>query len=136
MEANPILPKEYSNRILYTASLCILSMIVAYSCRLYDCMFVVFLVFVSSINYWRNPVYGIRRNMDIGIVIFSLVYLVTRSFRCKYQLYYIICVSLAILSFVISIHFYENQNYDFTSLFHVYLHILSNVGNVVLFIGL
>jgi hypothetical protein len=132
----PIIPKEYANRILYTASLCILSMIVAYKCRLYDCMFVVFLVFVSSINYWRNPVYGFSRNIDISIVIFSFVYLLIRSFRCKYQLYYIICMFLAILSFITSYHFYEKKDYDSTSLFHVYLHILSNVSNVILFIGL
>ena len=133
---DPILPKHCSNQILYVSGLCVVSMAVAYGCGLYDCMVVVCLVFLSSINYWRHPVYGTRRNIDICIVILSCIYLCIRSFHCKYQLYYIVCLFLAIASFIVSCHFYNQSNYDFTALFHMYLHILSNVGNVILFIGL
>lgn len=32
----------------------------------YDVMLVPLTVFATSINYWRKPTYGCRRNMDIG----------------------------------------------------------------------
>ena len=89
-------------------------------------------VLLTSINYWRKPDYSWRRYLDMTIVKIALVYHCIVAYNNTCTMYYII-TSIAILCYIISIYYYKiNKNWKST-FFHVLLHIIGNIGNIVLY---
>jgi hypothetical protein len=64
-ENNPILPWNKCRYLTLTSCLFFTSAIYSYSCRLYFLAFVAGLTSIVSANFWRNPVPGIRRDIDL-----------------------------------------------------------------------
>ena len=93
-------------------------------------------VFLSSINYWRNPVEGTwRRYIDMGVVQAALFYQLLMTTRAQYALAYYILTGLGILSFPIGVYYYHKKEYWASTYAHMMLHVLANIGNVVLYWG-
>ena len=60
-------PKQISNRMLTTSLFMIIPAVLA---PYYECYFLtvmIWMIFLCSINYWRRPQYGMRRNIDIFV---------------------------------------------------------------------
>jgi len=78
-ELNP-LKNEYTIYLYYTSYLLGLSSLVSYYYNDYLTFFCMFAVFLTSINYWKNPRYGIARNIDLFLVRFIAAYFYVSTF--------------------------------------------------------
>ena len=86
--------------------------------------------FITSINYWRKPTYGFRRNVDMSFVAMAFMYLL---FKCiminKFKSYFI---TSGIVSFLFSFsRICYNNNYIWTStIIHSLIHVAVNMHNI------
>ena len=69
-----ILNKEQANYIYHASYLSLCSCLYATYRNYYDFAFVTGIVFLTSINYWRNPINSYRRYIDITAVNTALFY--------------------------------------------------------------
>lgn len=128
-----VIGKEHANRIYNISHLSIISIYYAMSLGLYDMMIVPSSVLVTSLNYWRNPIKGLRRNIDICTVQIGLFYNLLRSFESSTRLYYWISLIIGIVCFLKSELLKE---YECISMYwHCCVHISANIGNMILYSG-
>ena len=92
-------------------------------------------VFLSSINYWYRPDYSWRRYLDMGVVQVALIYQWYTVRNAQYATPYYSLTSLGIVSYLISLYYYSNQQYWKSTYAHVALHVLANMGNIWLYSG-
>jgi hypothetical protein len=93
------------------------------------------ILFLTSINYWRNPRYGLRRNIDITVAVINFCYNHTVISHCCNSWVYYMAMS-GIVGFYCLSNLYHNINSNLSCLFHVMVHISANVGNFAVFSGL
>lgn len=92
-------------------------------------------VYVNSINYWRHPVKGIRRNLDICSTVIGLVINIFEArFSTNATPYYAITF-VACLMYPLSYYFYWRKQYIIATFIHSMLHIFGNIGNLYLYSG-
>jgi len=128
-----VLQKANSQRIFYVSFLTIISIVTSYLLRLYDFTIVTSLIFMSSVNYWRSPVYGIRRNTDVILTMCGCTYQLYQSIHSVYHIQYMLCVALAALCYAKAKITIDQTK---SSLWHCGIHLFGNVGNIVLYIGM
>jgi len=92
-------------------------------------------VFLTSINYWRNPMYGWRRNLDITYVGCALIYQAFISYSNPYFNAHLAIMSLAMTCYPISIYYYNNNKIWHSVYFHSGIHIFANIANIILYHG-
>lgn len=132
-----VLPTQYSRRILRFSTLTLFSIASA----LYNGLFVnatlAIVVFCTSINYWRHPLFGWRRNLDIGCVCIAFSYQIsftaTHTSALARHAYYLTMFTGSVC-YLASLYAGRILRDDATdSLLHVCLHICGNVGNLLLY---
>ena len=113
--------------LFYTSFLTLLSIGSSLYYNLYVCMLFSVIVQITSVNYWRNPVKGIRRNIDILAVSVACIYNLYNSFYYKYYnfTYY---VYLGINSYFMSAYFKKYNYVRLAELFHFFVHLLPNIS--------
>ena len=91
-------------------------------------------VYINSINYWRNPVKGIRRNIDMtfgcsGLAI-SLIYAYwnINTIRAYYWLTFIACIM-----YPINCWFASKNYFVLSTIAHMLVHLFGNAGKIVLY---
>ena len=130
-----ILPPQYSARILRATALMSFSFICAISNSCWDSAALTFIVFCTSINYWRRPTLGIRRTIDMICTIFALSYQLFYSSRfasqAAQQVYYI-AVACGGTCYLVGRTIFKG-NHNVSSSLHVLLHICANIGNCILY---
>lgn len=92
-------------------------------------------VYLNSINYWRNPVRGLRRNIDIG---FGISGLMTNNIFAMYSsnaVSYYIATFISVSMYPISWYFYRRRQYVISTFMHSLLHFFGNIGNLFLYAG-
>jgi hypothetical protein len=126
-------PKEQSNVIFAFSFLIGLSAIYAFYKKQYDIFLVSILIFITSLDHWRDPQYGFRRNLDIFVVSAGFVYLCIRAIirKIKSRLFWFSFIAV-ILSFYISWHLYYQGHVWLSTISHCILHICGNMS-VILF---
>jgi len=72
--AVPIQPPQFARRIWIGAWQGLCSACFARANNRHDCFVLGILVFLTSLNYWRHPVHGWRRNVDIVAALIALGY--------------------------------------------------------------
>jgi hypothetical protein len=91
-------------------------------------------VYINSVNYWRNPVRGMRRDIDMGWIVVGLtinnVYAVLYSTNA-YPYYGMTLI--ACLMYPFSYYFYWRKQYRVSTFIHGLIHIFANIGNVCLY---
>ena len=115
------------NILFYTSFLTLLSIGSSIYYNLYTCMLFSILIQITSINYWRKPVKGIRRNIDIITVTIATIYNLYNSFYYKYYNFAIV-VYIGMNSYFISIYFKKNNYIRLSELFHFFVHLLPNIS--------
>ena len=105
------------NILFYTSFLTLLSISSSLYYNLYICMLFSIIIQITSINYWINPVKGIRRNVDILAVIIATIYNLYNSFYYKYYNFTIV-VYIGINSYFMSSYFKKNNYIRLSELFH------------------
>ena len=127
---------KYSKFLFYTSFLIGLSFMVALYFNNNYISIYLFLLFLSSINFWRKPKYGLRRNIDrimIYIGSFNILYyifLLNSEFNKKIILYLFICIIF--FNIMENIYFYLKLNKWI--IFHMAIHIYVFIMSLFMFI--
>ncbi|MCP4399932.1 MAG: hypothetical protein GY801_21825 [bacterium] len=134
-----MLPKPYSRRVYYSGMFSIISVAVSMYLGMYAFSVLSTVVLVNSINYWRDPVKGWRRNLDMVCVFAACMYQMNVSFRLANQWYFIgywTTLILALSSYSIARRYGRvHRNPDLSSWWHMGIHIFGNISNVILYYG-
>lgn len=93
------------------------------------------ILFLTSINYWRKPIYGFRRNLDITIAVINFGYNHYVIYNCHYSWIYYLAMKGIVVFYGLS-RMYHNKNSNLACFFHCMVHISANVGNLAVFSGL
>ena len=77
------LPYEYSKFLFYSSFSMLIATII--SCIMNDIYITAYflVIFITSINYWRQPEYGLRRDIDLFMVKFGICVLLWQLFLLK-----------------------------------------------------
>ena len=133
--------KSEQSILLYrTSHLFLLSSCYAFIQQLYMFALLNSCVFLSSINYWRKPMYSWRRTLDMIVVNSAVIYKhITVYYSTEYnpynrQLYYLIFFTGSI-TYPISIYYYNKNAFQVAVYLHMLLHIMGNIANIVLYSG-
>ena len=70
----PIQPPHLARRLYYSSFITLASVASSVHNGVLDCSCLAALVLATSLNYWRRPVHGVRRNLDIAAAVGSLTY--------------------------------------------------------------
>jgi hypothetical protein len=74
---------SYSKFLLYSSCSIGISAVIAYIMNdLYITVYLL-LLFLTSINHWRKPEYGLRRNIDLTVVFIGVLYALLNIFLLK-----------------------------------------------------
>ena len=90
-------------------------------------------IFVNSINYWRNPVRGLRRNVDIITNIMIILYGSYYVYGLHNSYLYYYCILSIHLNFCLSWFVYILNRHRLSVLLHCMVHLSANIGNLLLF---
>jgi hypothetical protein len=104
----------------------------------YDNMLLALLVLCSSVNYWRHPTLGVRRNADMLCASGSLAYQVfftSQRAPANARLAYLATVAAGCACYVCArcIRRKHSGALNSTSALHVGLHLFGNLGNLLLY---
>ena len=92
-------------------------------------------VFLTSLNYWRLPTYGWRRNLDVGYVCGALIYQNIRAYNMPDAVPYYYLIGIGSLFYPLSNYLYKKKCYWGSTCTHCMLHIVANIANAVLYSG-
>ena len=128
---------RFSRRILRVSFLSLLSVASAAYNRCHGCALCALLVFCNSVNYWRHPVFGWRRNLDMLVAGFTLMYqlaLTAQLLSPAPRAAYLASVGVGVGCYATSrLLSFTYGRKDISSWFHVALHVTANIGNLLLY---
>jgi len=132
----PFLSKDQSDLLFWISFLILFTAIYAFIKRKYDISAICFIVFITSLNHWRDPQFGFRRNLDIAAVCLGFMYIFLRAILNNVRsLVFWTCYLAVVLLFGVGWHIYD-MGYVWESTYsHCLLHLCGNVA-VVLFCGI
>jgi len=130
-----ILNKEQANYIYHASYLSLCSCLYATYRNYYDFAFVTGIVFLTSINYWRNPINSYRRYIDITAVNTALFYQNYRMYHAEYAQMYYIMMFFAFLSYLYGIRVYNKGDNWNSTYAHMGVHLFANMGNMYVYSG-
>lgn len=132
-----VLPPRFSRRILFIAHLTLLSSLLAGYLKIYDCSCMALVVFLTSVNYWRHPTKGWRRNFDMLTVAIGFSQHLYRSSSQKdFTVYVGYFTAFGICTMLYALAWRLSYDQNASSLCHCLIHIVSNVGNVWLYLSI
>ena len=124
------------NHLLYKSShITIITVCYAVYNKKWDYVITNVSVFITSLLYWKNPTYGLTRTLDIYTVNAVFVYHTYTSIGTLYSKEYYYFTVLGIVSYIISWKLYYNKYHFYSILFHLFLHVFANMGNIALCSG-
>ena len=87
------------------------------------------ILFLTSINFWRDPIYGIRRNMDLFIVYFGIPFTLTQLYLLQndFYMYCILSMCLCCLVFYIMEFICVKYLSNKWVIFHMTLHLYASL---------
>lgn len=129
-----VTPQCHADYVMYISATCIPVGAFAIYRGYYDLACVPLGVFATSINYWRLPVYGVRRNLDLVCVFTGMSWQIYRAYTAEYGVWYYTLLFVAVLFFPLSWRVHSKCAWLATFL-HSMVHIVGNISNVVLYAG-
>jgi len=93
-------------------------------------------VFFTSIYYWSKPTFDSpRRYIDIGYLSSSLSYQLYRAYYSQYMAQYYAIMICAVSFYPLGYYYYNRNRYWESTYAHCMIHIVANIGNIVLYSG-
>ena len=132
---NALYDEDKSRFIFRKSFLSLFSCLYAIYNKHYDLAFVPGGVFLTSINYWRHPIYGWRRNVDICYVGSSLIYQCVRAYHSQYRFLHYLTMGLAMTCYPIGRYHYNNGEKWHSAYYHSMIHVIANISNIILYSG-
>lgn len=100
-----------------------------FSMRIYDLAFLFGLTGFTSLNYWRNPTLGWRRNMDIIMVVFSISYHTVLAYHSdQWEMYVRFTIAGGVL-YIGSLYCMDKSTWVSTWL-HMFAQFTANIANI------
>jgi hypothetical protein len=100
----------------------------------YDLSLVGIGLFLTSINYWKNPIYDSwQRKLDVNYVKFTLIYYFYRSLYSKYFITYNTIILFSMLFYLLSNYLYNKKLYWYSTYSHSILHLGTSCAGIILF---
>lgn len=130
-----VFPAEHALKIWRVSWLCLVSFFMALACRTFHLAPMPFLVWATSLNYWRRPGPGLRRVLDISCVHVSAAVCMWNAFamRAEWLVGYWFFTGAGIASYYTGCCLGGRVKAAVRC--HIALHVLANVGNWCLFVG-
>ncbi len=130
-------PLHHRYFMCFVSNCCLIAGIHCYRRGFYALSASPLMTYASSINYWRNPVYGTRRNIDIFFVTGSLTLHTILSLKIdNMRVHYLYLTPIVTLLYCTSWVFYRHNHYWCSTLAHGAIHVVANIMNVMLYEGL
>merc|ERR1711971_973788 len=128
-------PKNISRRMLATSFAFPICAAQAYIHECYILSALTFLVFLASINYWRSPKRGLRRNIDIVNSIFAVSYhMMYATIALENDgIKYVYLGMGALIPYSISVYARDNGHFNVESFFHCGMHLYGVVVNCLFY---
>lgn len=131
-----VLPPTQHMYIFSLSFLSLISGIYAISRGYYDVAAVPLGVLLTSINYWRHPLFNSkRRYIDMIYVHIAMFYQIFRAYYAENVVSYYIILFASVCFFPLSWHYHEKKETWKGTFLHGMVHILGNVSNIVLYSG-
>ena len=92
------------------------------------------LIFITSINHWRNPIRGSwRQRIDIITVITCIYLQRTFGYKLEYYPQYTIIVTLGLSFYPLALYFSRRNEVWKSVISHSAIHLVGNIANLVLY---
>lgn len=130
-----IVEQKHARQFIKISFLSMVPTCLSYYYGIYDIMVMIIIVFLTSINYWRHPIYGWRRNMDISAVVSGVFYQFYRNQDCNHKLSVYSMIGVGTCSYLSSCYYYNKRRY-LSIILHCGVHISANIALVFLITGL
>jgi hypothetical protein len=87
------------------------------------------ILFLTSINFWREPINGIRRNIDISVVYLGVIFTITQLCLLKndFYMYCVVSMVFCCLIFYIIEFICVKYNSNKWIIFHMTLHLYASL---------
>ncbi len=121
-----VMPKSQADYLFYTSFSALVGSLYGFYKKQYINSLGVFLVFLTSINYWKNPVYGWRRNIDIITSILGLSINVLSSPGHPRCLKLNLMLFMSLLFYPLGFYF-QNKSIHLSAFSHSLIHIVCNL---------
>jgi hypothetical protein len=135
LQDRPVVCSKQAIYMMCTSGLCAIVSAYGFYQGHYISSFIPLSVFITSINYWRHPIYGWRRNADVACVIFAFFSMLVVAYYAQHGSRYYIITILAASCYLPSHYFHNNGQEHMGTLMHSYIHILGNLALFVIFSG-
>ena len=135
-DSKMLVPIEHGYYICIMSTLFFLSGIYAVKRGLFILSIGPLVVFINSINYWRRPTYGLRRNIDICWCLFALIIQMYNSHLSIYYFMYRCIMLSSLLFYPLGWILYKKKYFWLSTISHSMLHVGPNIANVVLYAGM
>ena len=120
-----VVPKTHANYLFYTSFFSLLSSIVLFY-KKSDNYIYTLSIFITSLNYWRNPIYNWRRNIDM-IVIFLSFFIIGIKFYIQSKLMDILPTTIISFLFYVISNYFQDKYIHISTFFHSLIHIYPNI---------
>ena len=129
-----VTPRSEARILLATSLTTVVSCLSAAHMALWDCLLTSSAVLFFSVNYWRRPVYGWRRNMDIVNTVTGLSYqlFISREMDAVLLIPYLAFTACGMACFIMGYKFSGRKG----TLAHSGVHVFGNMANMSLYPGL
>jgi hypothetical protein len=140
MVPRAVVPPECASILFRVSFLTGAVFFIAAALQVYDGMVVTAAVFLCSVNHWRNPVYGWRRNIDIANNVICLAYQTWRAVsmspsKLHYTIGFLMSTYTGVAFFFIGLYL-DTINIMYGTYAHAVVHIMGNIGNIILYLGI
>jgi hypothetical protein len=126
---------DHTGYIYYTAWISLFSSLYGFYRGHSDLALLQGLTFLASINYWRKPVYGCRRNTDIFAVVTTAGYHSIRAFGAENGNTFYTFFVCGVGCYALSWYYYRNNKRTISGYLHNGVHIFACVSTVYLYSG-
>ena len=137
LENDCVIKYEHYSFIYRISFLCFFTSIYALHSECYELAAIPGGVFLTSVNYWRRPTYGWRRNLDMGYVMSAVIY---QNYRAYYMtsamvLWYYFFMILGVVCYPVGVYLHKKNDLLGSTYVHCLLHLAANVANILLYSG-
>jgi hypothetical protein len=134
-QSDLILQPRHSRILFGTSWILLFTAAYAINQKHYDLAICPIGIFATSVNYWRHPIRGWRRNIDILIVLVASFYQIVRASTAEHAQIFYTSYAIAFSFYPISNYYYVKGHKTESVICHALLHILGNISSIILYSG-
>lgn len=123
-----MLPQKYSRWILSVSFISLGTAFSAFYMDTYNIAWMPALVSLTSINYWRFPIIGWRRKLDMFAVGTSILYKIYLIPSCPFGFYVLLSIFVGAFFYFLGRYFHSFHYYLPATILHCMVHICGNIG--------